>query len=75
MNSRYIILVLYQIKKLLYNITGVILQNGYPAFIMGFSMYVLCTHTHSVALKCYYRPTASLQLNNKRNTKYNITVT
>ena len=26
-------------------------------------------------LKCYYRPTASLQLNNKRNTKYNITVT
>ena len=28
-----------------------------------------------VELKCYYRPTASLQLNNKRNTKYNITVT
>ena len=27
------------------------------------------------SLKCYYRPTASLQLNNKRNTKYNITVT
>ena len=27
------------------------------------------------ALKCYYRPTASLQLNNKGNTKYNITVT
>ena len=26
-------------------------------------------------LKCYYRPTASLQLNNKRNTKYNIIVT
>ena len=26
-------------------------------------------------LKCYYRPTASLQLNNKRNTKYNMTVT
>ena len=26
-------------------------------------------------LKCYYRPTASLQLHNKRNTKYNITVT
>ena len=26
-------------------------------------------------LKCYYRPTASLQLNNKRNTKYNISVT
>ena len=26
-------------------------------------------------LKCYYRPTASLQLNNKGNTKYNITVT
>ena len=26
-------------------------------------------------LKCYYRPTASLQLNNKRNTKYNITIT
>ena len=25
-------------------------------------------------LKCYYRPTASLQLNNKRNTKNNITV-
>ena len=25
--------------------------------------------------QCYYRPTASLQLNNKRNTKYNITVT
>ena len=28
-----------------------------------------------INLKCYYRPTASLQLNNKRNTKYNITVT
>ena len=28
----------------------------------------------SSILKCYYRPTASLQLN-KRNTKYNITVT
>ena len=28
-----------------------------------------------VVLKCYYRPTASLQLNNKGNTKYNITVT
>ena len=26
-------------------------------------------------LKCYWRPTASLQLNNKHNTKYNITVT
>ena len=26
-------------------------------------------------LKCYYRPTASLQLNNNGNTKYNITVT
>ena len=33
--------------------------------------YVLAKH----GLKCYYRPTASLQLNNKRNTKYNITVT
>ena len=30
---------------------------------------------HQLSLKCYYRPTASLQLNNKRNTKYNITVT
>ena len=29
----------------------------------------------NIGLKCYYRPTASLQLNNKRNTKYNITVT
>ena len=29
----------------------------------------------SDTLKCYYRPTASLQLNNKGNTKYNITVT
>ena len=29
----------------------------------------------SYFLKCYYRPTASLQLNNKGNTKYNITVT
>ena len=28
-----------------------------------------------MGLKCYYRPTASLQLNNKGNTKYNITVT
>ena len=27
------------------------------------------------SLKCYKHPTASLQLNNKRNTKYNITVT
>ena len=38
----------------------------------------LATFPHlsiSYLLKCYYRPTASLQLNNKRNTKYNITVT
>ena len=53
MNYRYIILVLYPIKKLLYNITGVILQNGYPAFIMGFSVYVLCTHTHNVAVRLF----------------------
>ena len=36
------------------------------------------SHAHASSLnilKCYYRPTASLQLNNKGNTKYNITVT
>ena len=32
-------------------------------------------YPYGLGLKCYYRPTASLQLNNKRNTKYNITVT
>ena len=38
-----------------------------------FTKQITCNSTQT--LKCYYRPTASLQLNNKGNTKYNITVT
>ena len=38
-------------------------------------MYHAFNKTLPVNLKCYYRPTASVQLSNKGNTKYNITVT
>ena len=44
--------------------------GGVAAGLVGHNSSV-----YSRNLKCYYRPTASLQLNNKRNTKYNITVT
>ena len=63
-------------------------QDSYPSKIVGTWQWtrkrkliipnVHCTfiNTNSTGrLKCYYRPTASLQLNNKGNTKYNITVT
>ena len=49
-------------------------NNGIPALGIR-QTSLLAPGLSYYRLKCYYRPTASLQLNNKRNTKYNITVT
>ena len=67
---------------------GILMSNMFSILLLLFGT-LLDAHVHAnliiinnnnigrngSCLKCYYRPTASLQLNNKGNTKYNITVT
>ena len=62
------------IDDFLFGMLNGLMQFGRPELQCTLLKKIIRLHWPN-ELKCYYRPTASLQLNNKRNTKYNITVT